>query len=296
VRPLANTSIDLENYCCPECGYNNPIFDTNRGDTICRNCGLILQEKMISLVYGGRKGKQIFSLEDFSVFHKGVKSFIEKTNKDFSGKYVTPENIELFRRIRCWDYRLTQNERRISKALEDLKIVSSSLFLSKGIRERIARFIQKFIKQHLIQGKSYLSFVCAATYLVLRKENFPVSLKEISEIFSLDIKKLTSVCFFILRKTKERIPPQNLKSLTVKICEKIKLSQQAQNLCCSMIEYIKNSIDFSGKSPTGIACAIIYLACLKNGEKRTQEEIAKVAGITPVTLRNRLKQIVEFFS
>ena len=47
----------------------------------------------------------------------------------------------------------------------------------------------------------------------------------------------------------------------------------------------------SGREPTGIAAASIYIASVLCGERRTQREIADVAGVTEVTIRNRYKEL-----
>ena len=47
----------------------------------------------------------------------------------------------------------------------------------------------------------------------------------------------------------------------------------------------------SGRGPTGIAAASLYVAALMNDEKRTQREVADVAGVTEVTIRNRYKEL-----
>ena len=47
----------------------------------------------------------------------------------------------------------------------------------------------------------------------------------------------------------------------------------------------------SGKGPTGVAAAAIYIAANMENQPRTQKEIADVAGVTEVTIRNRYKEI-----
>jgi len=49
----------------------------------------------------------------------------------------------------------------------------------------------------------------------------------------------------------------------------------------------------SGRGPTGVAAAAIYIASIMMNERRTQREVAEVAGVTEVTIRNRYKEIVE---
>jgi transcription initiation factor TFIIB len=41
----------------------------------------------------------------------------------------------------------------------------------------------------------------------------------------------------------------------------------------------------------GLAAAVLYMSCLKNGENKTQRDIADAAGVTEVTIRNRFKDL-----
>ncbi len=43
----------------------------------------------------------------------------------------------------------------------------------------------------------------------------------------------------------------------------------------------------------GIAAAVLYVSTLINNEKKTQRDVAKAAGITEVTIRNRYKELYE---
>ena len=45
----------------------------------------------------------------------------------------------------------------------------------------------------------------------------------------------------------------------------------------------------TGKDPRSLAAAALYIACQETNEKRGQQVIAKAAGITDVTLRNRCR-------
>jgi transcription initiation factor TFIIB len=52
----------------------------------------------------------------------------------------------------------------------------------------------------------------------------------------------------------------------------------------------------AGKDPQGMAAAAIYIACVIEGEKKTQKEIAEAAGVTEVTVRNRYKGLRSSFN
>ncbi|MEJ2242223.1 MAG: transcription initiation factor IIB, partial [Candidatus Bathyarchaeota archaeon] len=48
----------------------------------------------------------------------------------------------------------------------------------------------------------------------------------------------------------------------------------------------------SGRGPAGMAAAASYIASVLIGERRTQREVAEIAQVTEVTIRNRYKELV----
>ena len=58
----------------------------------------------------------------------------------------------------------------------------------------------------------------------------------------------------------------------------------------TMGEIVQRRIS-AGKLPMGLAATVLYISCLKNGENKTQKDIAEAAGVTEVTLRNRFNDL-----
>jgi transcription initiation factor TFIIB len=52
----------------------------------------------------------------------------------------------------------------------------------------------------------------------------------------------------------------------------------------------------AGKNPMGLAATVLYIACLRTGVNIRQADIAYAAGISEVTLRNRIKDLKERFN
>src|SRR3989441_102746 len=69
------------------------------------------------------------------------------------------------------------------------------------------------------------------------------------------------------------------------------VKDEAGFICKKALEKIDSSMSLS---PSGTAAAAIYLASLSCGERRPQKAIAKIAGVSEVTLRNRF-QFMEGF-
>jgi transcription initiation factor TFIIB len=49
----------------------------------------------------------------------------------------------------------------------------------------------------------------------------------------------------------------------------------------------------SGRCPTSMAAAALYIASVLCRERITQREVAEIACVTEVTIRNRYKEIIE---
>jgi transcription initiation factor TFIIB len=73
----------------------------------------------------------------------------------------------------------------------------------------------------------------------------------------------------------------------------LKLSPKTQNDALSVLKNAEKVELTSGRGPAGIAAAALYVAALINDEKKTQREVADIAGITEVTIRNRYKELIE---
>jgi transcription initiation factor TFIIB len=58
-----------------------------------------------------------------------------------------------------------------------------------------------------------------------------------------------------------------------------------------MMDQINETQVSAGKNPMGLAGTILYLSCLKTGENKTQVDIAEAAGVTEVTIRNRIRDL-----
>jgi transcription initiation factor TFIIB len=57
-----------------------------------------------------------------------------------------------------------------------------------------------------------------------------------------------------------------------------------------MTKIIKSKIS-AGKNPMSLAATVLYLSSLRAGMNITQLDIAIAAGVTEVTIRNRIKEL-----
>ncbi len=73
-------------------------------------------------------------------------------------------------------------------------------------------------------------------------------------------------------------------------CDALDVTDAVNERAREIIEITEESGLSSGKSPSGWAAAAVYNACLDVGEKRTQQELSRVANVSEVTIRNRYQE------
>ena len=74
-----------------------------------------------------------------------------------------------------------------------------------------------------------------------------------------------------------------------KIASKLQISEKTKRYGIKVLREAQEHEESAGKDPMGLAAAALYLSCVKNGEDRTQRDIAEAANVTEVTIRNRYK-------
>ena len=113
--------------------------------------------------------------------------------------------------------------------------------------------------------------------------------KEISEASGVERREIGRTYRYISRELNIRILPADPVSFVPRFCSMLGLSDRVQAKAVEILKKAKRHDITSGKGPTGVAAAAIYIACVLGGEKRTQREIADAIGVTEVTIRNRFK-------
>jgi transcription initiation factor TFIIB len=284
---------------CPECGGVNLFWNKEKGEVICKECGLVVEEKMVDF---GQDWREFDS--DGAELRRRTGAPITYTQYDQGlgtevGRKADLYNLEKktknkFFRLRKWQYRIsTAIERNLKLALAELKRVSSYLKLPKSVEEEAARIYTLAVQRGLVRGRSMESVVAGALYAACRRHEVPRTLDELSEASGIEKKEVGRTYRFITRELAITILPSNPIDYIPRFSSSLKLTPKTQSKAVEIIEQAQGAELTSGRGPTGIAAAGLYVAALINGEKRTQREVADVAGVTEVTIRNRYKELLD---
>ncbi len=282
---------------CPECGSTNLYHDKERGEIICRDCGFVIDDKMVDFGQDWRdfddnsqSDRRAGAPMTYTQFDQGLGTDIGRRS-DLS--VLKGKNRDKYFRLRKWQYRIsTALERNLKLALGELKRVSSFLKIPKSVEEEAARIYRLAVQKGLVRGRSMESVVAGSLYAACRRHEVPRTLDEISEASGIEKKEIGRTYRFITRELDIKILPSNPVDYISRFSSALKLKPETQSYAMKILEKAQEIELTSGRGPTGIAAAALYVSSLIHGEKRTQREVADVAGVTEVTIRNRYKELL----
>jgi transcription initiation factor TFIIB len=289
---------------CPECGSPRLIRDYRRGEFICQDCGLVIEETYIDSGPEWRafdseqkeKRSRVGAPVTYTIHDKGLSTIIDWSNKDYYGKSISIRNRAQLFRLRKWQRRIrisNATERNLAFALSELDRMASALGLPKSVREIAAVVYRKAVDKNLIRGRSIEGVVAAALYAACRQAGVPRTLDEIATYSRVDRKEIGRTYRFIARELGLKLMPTSPADYVPRFCAALNLSGEVQKKAIEIIKKAEEKELTSGRGPTGVAAAAIYIASILEGERRTQREVAEVAGVTEVTIRNRYKELAE---
>ena len=287
---------------CPSCGASDIIFDSEKGEYVCNSCGLIIEENVTDVGpewrafdsdqrnSRARTGAPIKYMKP----NKGLVTEIDMYNKDIRGAKLPSKRQAQLYRMRKWHKRASiasSSERNYLVALPELNRVASYLGLPDNIRESAALLYRQCVKNNLIRGRPIETVVNAALYATCRSAGMPRTLDEIAQISGCAKKEIGRTYRVITHELQLKIPLTDPVSYVPRYVTALKLSGEAQEKAVVLLKQAMKKGLVSGRSPTGVSAAAVYIAGALVGERRTQKEVADVAGVTEVTIRNRYREL-----
>ena len=232
----------------------------------------------------------------FAISDKGLTTTIDWKNKDFHGNNIPERNKNQIYRLRKWNKRLRisrTGERNLALALTELDRLSSRLGIPRSVREDAALIYRKAAKMNIIRGRSIEGIVAACVYTSCRRCGIPRTLDEMSEVSNISKKKLGKNYRFLKRELNIKLKPTSPIDYIPRFASKLGLSGQIQSKAIEIIRESSKKGLITGREPTGVAAASLYISSVLFSQRKTQKEIAEVSGVTEVTIRNRYKELSE---
>lgn len=286
---------------CPECGAEHLHADDVRGELACDDCGYILKNGLITrdaewTAFSQDEKEQrsrVGAPLTETVHDRGLTTEIHWQDVDANGRSISSKKRKRMRRLRKWQSRIRterSGERNLQLALIEINRMSSALDLPQPTRETASVIYRKALDGNLIRGRSIEGVAASALYIACRKEGIPRSLDEFDGVARVDRTEIGRTYRYLVSELDLEMKPVDPKRFVPRFCSELELGEQVQRTAMDILDRVREEDLHSGKSPTGLAAAAIYTASFLNDDERTQSEIAQVAQVTEVTIRNRYNE------
>jgi transcription initiation factor TFIIB len=221
---------------------------------------------------------------------------IDWHDRDIYGKRLSPGQKAQIYRLRKWQRRIRVSdatERNLAFALSEISKIANALSLPKNIVETASVIYRKAVKQRLIRGRSIQGVTAAAIYVACRQCGLARTLEEIAQASNIHKKEVGRSYRFLVKELDYFIPPLKPSQYIAKFSNQLTIQGKVEEIAHKILSTARELKLTSGRGPTGIAAAASYIASVLTGERKTQREIAEIAQVTEVTIRNRYKELVE---
>jgi len=233
----------------------------------------------------------------------GIATEISIGSTDFSGKKINSSVSNQMQNLRKWQQRVrvtSPRDRRLTNVLGKITETCASCSLSKNVVETASKIYRSLDGKNIeVKGKSVISITVAVVYLACKQCDVVRSLEEICREVCLekDVKaksKLAAKYYrnLVLEMGQEVTPTVTMDKYISKIANLTRTDVRVERLALEIAAKSQVVGITDGKAPNGIASAYMYIGSVLLGQTVLQRDVSTVSGITEVTIRNRVKEIL----
>ena len=278
------------------------VTDPNTGELIRKDTGEVISDNSPS----PEKESRSFNIEESQnrarvgtptslAFHDmGLATKIGNESTDASGNVIDAATRTRMGRLRMWNSRSQSHsptERNLQQAFSMLSRIKDRLGLPNHVTEKAAYTYRKAQERGLIRGDTIGSVLAASIYVAARQSGVLRTLDDISEISDIKPGEVARSYRRIISELDINVPLIDPSKYIVKVANNLNFDEKIKRKALELMELAQKKNLVVGKDPISMAASILYLVNLSERKPRTQAEIAKAAGVTEVTVRNRSKEL-----
>lgn len=185
---------------------------------------------------------------------------------------------------------LSDQEADGASAIQEL---GTHLSLNASAISESEKLYRRIVANGIHIGRTTSSIASATIYLACRSLKKPISLVEIAQTAGISQKKMNRTVRIVARRLKLEISPLLPIDVFDGISSRLLLEEKVKSSAEAILHNPITRKFSSGKNPFSVVAAAIYIAGLVCRIYLTQEEIAKAANVTEVTIRNIYRDLAE---
>ena len=288
-----NSSTNL----CPEC---DGRVTTNSVETICEDCGLVIDEQRIDhgpewRAHGQHERKRTGAPLTTARHDRGLSTEIGR-GKDANGNTLSGQKHQQLFRMRREQRRgrfQSKAERNLAHGLGEVRRIASALDLSESVRDQACQLFRSAQDENLLRGRSIEAIATASVYGACRCNGHSRQLSEISKLARVVESRVTNAYKTLNEELGLPAKPVSPSMFVPRLASDLECPDKIRQRALTLAEQAEERGLTTGVHPAGFAAACLYKAGHEQGQWVTQRDVAETGNVTPTTVRRHHETLAE---
>ncbi|GGM74288.1 MULTISPECIES: transcription initiation factor IIB family protein [Halobacteriales] len=285
---------------CPECG--GPVR-TNSAETVCADCGLIIDEQSIDrgpewhrddADTAKRTGAPLTPARHDRGLSTVIGSGQDATGTDLSGQ--KRRRLARMRREQSRARWRSKQERNLGHGLTEIRRIASALGLADSVRDQACQLFRTAQNERLLKGRSIEAMAAASVFGACRCNGESWLIDDVAPMAQVGQNRVENAYTVLNEELGLPTPPVSLDQFVPRLASDLGCTDVVRRRAEELVVQAVDAGITTGVHPSGFAAACLYMAACVHDAPLTQADAAAAAGVTVETIRShrdRLLSIVE---
>ncbi|KAL0000011.1 hypothetical protein SO802_019613 [Lithocarpus litseifolius] len=279
------------------------VLDHSAGDTVCSECGLVLEAHSIDETSewrtfanetGDNDPVRVGGASNPLLSDGGLSTVISSRPNNANGG-----SDFLGSGLGRWQSRGSNPDRLLLQAFKAIASMADRLGLVATIKDRANEIYKKVEDQKPLRGRNQDAILAACLYIACRQEDKPRTVKEICSVANGATKKEIGRAKEFIVKQLEVEMGQSMEMGTIhaedflrRFCSHLGMTNQAVKAAQEAVQK-SEELDIR-RSPISVAAAVIYMITQLSDDKKLLKDISLSTGVAEGTIRNSYKDLYPY--
>ncbi|KAJ4972214.1 hypothetical protein NE237_005313 [Protea cynaroides] len=286
-----------EVYCSDCKKHTEVVLDHSAGDTVCFECGLVLEAHSIDetsewRTFANESGDndpvRVGGPSNPLLTDGGLSTVISKPSGS-SGDFLSSS-------LGRWQNRGSNPDRSLILAFKTIATMCDRLGLVATIKDRANEIYKKVEDQKSTRGRNQDAILAACLYIACRQEDKPRTVKEICSVANGATKKEIGRSKEYIVKLLDVVEMGTIHAgdFLRRFCSHLGMTNQAVKAAQEAVQK-SEELDIR-RSPISVAAAVIYMITQLSDDKKLLRDISDATQVAEGTIRNSYKDLYPFAS
>ncbi|SFP97580.1 transcription initiation factor TFIIB [Halolamina pelagica] len=282
---------------CPEC---DGRVTTNAVETVCEDCGLVIDEQRIDhgpewRAYDDEERERTGAPLTAARHDRGLSTEIGR-GTDAKGNQISGQKRRRLARMRREQTRgrwRSKSERNLAHGLGEVRRLASALELSDSVRDQACQLFRSAQNEDLLRGRSIEAIAAASVYGACRCNGLSRLVDDVSEVARVAESRVTNAYKTLNEELGLPAEPVSPSMFVPRLASDLECPDEIRQRARMLAEQAEERGITTGVHPAGFAAACLYKAGREEGRWLTQSDVAESGDVTSTTVRTHHETLNE---